>query len=71
MVRQIFRLFNQLIGFDDKSLVRQKNIFNYNSIDYKNHIIKFNENIFQINLWKIFRPKDIANLYNYPLKRLK
>ena len=39
--------FNQLIGFDDKSLVRQKNIFNYNSIDYKkNHIIKFNEKYF-------------------------
>ena len=55
--------FNQLIGFDDKSLVRQKNIFNYNSIDYKkNHIIKFNENIFPNKSIEKFSQdsKDIA-----------
>ena len=39
--------FNDLIGYDEKYIVRQKDIFNYNSIDFKkNHIIKFNKDIF-------------------------
>ena len=38
--------FNDLIGYDQKKILRQKKIFDYNSIDYKkNHIIKFNKNI--------------------------
>ncbi len=37
----------KLIGYDEKSILRQKDIFNYNSIDYKKkNIIKFNDNIF-------------------------
>ncbi len=55
--------FDKLIGFDDKYLVRQENIFNYNSVDYKkNHIIKFNENIFQNKSVEKFSQdsKDIA-----------
>ncbi len=39
--------FNDLIGYDEKHCLRQKNIFNYNSIDYKkNQIIKFNKEVF-------------------------
>ena len=39
--------FNDLIGYDEKYCLRQKNIFNYNSIDYKkNQIIKFNKKVF-------------------------
>lgn len=39
--------FNDLIGYDEKYCLRQKNIFNYNSIDYKkNQIIKFNKEVF-------------------------
>ncbi len=39
--------FNDLIGYDEKNCLRQKNIFNYNSIDYKkNQIIKFNKEVF-------------------------
>ena len=55
--------FDKLIGFDDKYLVRQQNIFNYNSIDYKkNHIIKFNEDIFPNKSIEKFSQdsKDIA-----------
>ena len=38
--------FNKLIGYDKKNILRQKNIFDYNSIDYKkNHVIKLNKNI--------------------------
>ncbi len=55
--------FNELIGYDEKLIVRQKNIFNYNSIDYKkNHIIKLNSNIFQNKTAEKFSQdsKDIA-----------
>ncbi len=55
--------FDELIGFDNKGLLHQKNIFNYNSIDYKkNHIIKFNNNIFPNKSFEKFsqESKDIA-----------
>ena len=40
------KYFNELIGYDKKKIIRQKKIFDYNSIDYKkNHIIKLNKNI--------------------------
>ena len=40
------KFFNELIGYDQKNILRQKKIFDYNSIDYKkNHIIKFKKNI--------------------------
>ena len=38
--------FNDLIGYDQKKILRQKKIFDYNSIDYKkNNIINLNKNI--------------------------
>ena len=55
--------FNDLIGYDEKYCLRQKNIFNYNSIDYKkNQIIKFNKNIFLNKKVEKFsqESKDIA-----------
>lgn len=55
--------FDELIRFDNKGLLHQKNIFNYNSIDYKkNHIIKFNNNIFPNKSFEKFsqESKDIA-----------
>jgi len=55
--------FDELIGYDEKSIVRQKEIFNYNSIDYKkNHVIKFNRNIFPNKSFEKFsqESKDIA-----------
>jgi len=55
--------FNDLIGYDEKYCLRQKNIFNYNSIDYKkNHIIKFNKDIFLNKKVEKFsqESKDIA-----------
>jgi len=40
------KYFNELIGYDQKKILKQKDIFDYNSIDYKkNHIIKLNKNI--------------------------
>ena len=40
------KYFNELIGYDEIKIIRQKKIFDYNSIDYKkNHIIKLNKNI--------------------------
>ena len=39
--------FNKLISYDEKKILRQKDIFDYNSIDFKkNHIIKLKKNIF-------------------------
>ena len=55
--------FDKLIGYDEKSIIRQKNIFNYNSIDYKkNHVIKLNNNIFSNKSVEKFSKdsKDIA-----------
>ena len=55
--------FNDLIGYDEKYCLRQKNIFNYNSIDYKkNQIIKFNKDIFLNKKVEKFsqESKDIA-----------
>ena len=55
--------FNDLIGYDEKFCLRQKNIFDYNSIDYKkNHIIKFNKDIFLNKKVEKFsqESKDIA-----------
>tara|TARA_B110000037_G_scaffold168871_1_gene191310 strand:- start:350 stop:2059 length:1710 start_codon:yes stop_codon:yes gene_type:complete len=55
--------FNDLIGYDEKYCLRQKKIFNYNSIDYKkNQIIKFNKNIFLNKKVEKFsqESKDIA-----------
>ena len=55
--------FNDLIGYDEKYCLKQKNIFNYNSIDYKkNHIIKFNKDIFLNKKVEKFsqESKDIA-----------
>ena len=55
--------FNDLIGYDEKYCLRQKNIFNYNSIDYKkNQIIRFNKNIFLNKKVEKFsqESKDIA-----------
>tara|TARA_S200000501_G_scaffold378863_1_gene444322 strand:+ start:5749 stop:7458 length:1710 start_codon:yes stop_codon:yes gene_type:complete len=55
--------FNDLICYDEKNCVRQKNIFDYNSIDFKkNQIIKFNKNIFPDKKVKKFsqESKDIA-----------
>jgi len=40
------KYFNELISYDQKKILKQKDIFDYNSIDYKkNHIIKLNKNI--------------------------
>ncbi len=40
------KYFNELIGYDKKKILRQKKIFDYNSIDYKkNHVIKLLKNI--------------------------
>jgi len=55
--------FNDLIGYDKKFCLRQKNIFNYNSIDYKkNQIIKFNKGMFLDKKVEKFsqESKDIA-----------
>ena len=55
--------FESLIGYDEKKCIRQKSIFNYNSIDFnKNNIIKFNKNIFQNKKVEKFSKdsKDIA-----------
>ena len=55
--------FNDLISYDEKQCVRQKNIFDYNSIDFKkNQIIKFNKNIFPDKKVEKFsqESKDIA-----------
>ena len=55
--------FNDFIGYDEKYCLRQKNIFNYNSIDYKkNQIIKFNKDIFLNKKVEKFsqESKDIA-----------
>ncbi len=55
--------FNDLIGYDEKNCIRQKNIFDYNSIDFKkNQIIKFNKNIFTNKKVEKFsqESKDIA-----------
>jgi carbamoyltransferase len=39
--------FDKIIGYDEKSCIRQKNIFDYNSIEYKkNNIIKLKNKIF-------------------------
>lgn len=39
--------FDKIIGYDEKSCIRQKNIFDYNSINYKkNNIIKLKNKIF-------------------------
>ena len=57
------KYFEELIEFDEDILIRQKNIFNYNSVDFKkNHIIKFNNNIFPNKTFKKFsqESKDIA-----------
>ena len=29
------KYFNELIGYDEKNIIRQKKIFDYNSIDFK------------------------------------
>ena len=58
-----FDYFDNLIGYDEKLCVRQKNIFDYNSINYKkNQIIKFNKNIFLNKKVEKFsqESKDIA-----------
>ena len=55
--------FNDLIGYDEKFCLRQKNIFDYNSIDYKkNQVIKFNKDIFLNKKVEKFsqESKDIA-----------
>ena len=40
------KYFNELIGYDKKKILRQKKIFDYNSIDYKkNHVIRLSKNI--------------------------
>ena len=58
-----FDYFDNLIGYDEKLCVRQKDIFDYNSINYKkNQIIKFNKNIFLNKKVEKFsqESKDIA-----------
>ena len=58
-----FDYFDNLIGYDEKLCVRQKDIFDYNSINYKkNPIIKFNKNIFLNKKVEKFsqESKDIA-----------
>lgn len=55
--------FDKIIGYDEKSCLRQKNIFDYNSIDYKkNNIIKLKKNFFEGKKIEKFsqESKDIA-----------
>ena len=56
--------FEELIGYDEKLIIRQKNIFDFNSIDYsnKNNVIKFNNKIFSNKKVEKFsqESKDIA-----------
>jgi carbamoyltransferase len=55
--------FDKIIGYDEKSCLRQKNIFDYNSIDYKkNNIIKLKKNFFDGKKIEKFsqESKDIA-----------
>tara|TARA_B100000989_G_scaffold45826_1_gene29412 strand:- start:15077 stop:16786 length:1710 start_codon:yes stop_codon:yes gene_type:complete len=55
--------FNDLIGYDEKLIVRQKDIFDYNSINFsKTNTIKFNNKIFLDKKVEKFsqESKDIA-----------
>ena len=55
--------FDKIIGYDEKNCLRQKNIFDYNSIDYKkNNIIKLKKNFFEGKKIEKFsqESKDIA-----------
>ena len=56
--------FEELIGYDEKLIIRQKNIYDFNSIDYsnKNNVIKFNNKIFSNKKVEKFskESKDIA-----------
>ncbi len=57
------KYFDELIGYDKKNILRQKKIFNYNSIDFKkNHVIKLNKKIFPEKKLDKFsqESKDIA-----------
>ncbi len=57
------KYFNELIGYDQSKIIRQKKIFDYNSIDFKkNHVIKIKKNILpNKNLDKFSQEsKDIA-----------
>ena len=57
------KYFNELIGYDQKNIIRQKKIFDYNSIDFKkNHVIKINKNILPNEILDKFsqESKDIA-----------
>ena len=55
--------FNKIIGYDDKNCFRQSNIFDYNSINYKeSNIIKLKKNFFYHKKIEKFsqEAKDIA-----------